>query len=456
MFQKLRGLYIACIKALGAFLSLSVFIILFAFYNFQLATLSRTFLVVVGVYTIVYVLMTKIYGGYDIGVRKSKPIVFSQAMCVFIADLAAHLFLCIMNYTVVNNGRFVYEHPLLLLFVFIVQLAVIILLAYCGNDVYFYFTKPVHTLLITNRGEDYDDFIRKINVYKKQYRLDKVVFNDDKHIYDDINDSEVVFIYNLAETERYSYIQYCYRNGIDVYFTQELSDIVSTSGEQAIFTDVPLIFKSSREMKLEDQVMKRIMDLVISAIGLVITSPIFLFTAIAIKLDDGGKIFYTQKRVGKDGKRFRIIKFRSMKEKAGNIHESVTKDDDRITRVGHFIRKFRIDELPQLINVLIGDMSIVGPRPEMEENYEDYVMSIPDFAFRQKVKAGLTGYAQVYGKYNTSPKDKLMLDLSYIENYSIVLDIKIILRTVLVLFTPDESTEGFDKKHENNSVDRNV
>lgn len=157
-------------------------------------------------------------------------------------------------------------------------------------------------------------------------------------------------------------------------------------------------------------------------------------------------MFYRQKRATYGGRVFEVYKFRSMRAQAGDIHVSATKGDQRITRVGRIIRKFRIDELPQLINVLKSDMSIVGPRPEMLENVEKYTNDLPEFRYRLRAKAGLTGLAQIYGKYNTSPRDKLIMDLAYIQQYSVWLDLKLILRTALVLLTPEESTEAFEDK----------
>ena len=197
------------------------------------------------------------------------------------------------------------------------------------------------------------------------------------------------------------------------------------------------------EEKRAYSIVKRVFDFIASLLFLVLFFWVFLAIAIAIKLDDGGDIFYRQNRATYGGRVFQIVKFRSMRQEVGDIHRSVTSDDDRITRVGHVIRKFRIDELPQLWNVLKGDMSIVGPRPEMLENVEKYTEELPQFSYRLRVKAGLTGFAQVYGRYNSTPKDKLILDLLYIENYSIWLDIKLIFRTFLVLLTPEKSTEAF-------------
>ena len=164
-----------------------------------------------------------------------------------------------------------------------------------------------------------------------------------------------------------------------------------------------------------------------------------------IKMYDGGPVFFLQERVTKDRKRFMIYKFRSMIVDAEkNGMRRATNHDDRITPVGKFIRATRIDELPQLINIIKGDMSIVGPRPERWELDSAYTEKIPEFGSRLKVRAGLTGYAQEFGKYNTTPEDKLKWDLLYINQRSLLLDLKIILYTVKILFVP-ESTEGFEE-----------
>ncbi len=196
----------------------------------------------------------------------------------------------------------------------------------------------------------------------------------------------------------------------------------------------------------EERLVKRFMDMFISALALVITSPILLIFAIAIKKQDGGRIFFLQKRATVHGRVFEIIKFRTMRENVENF--SSTQGDDRITKVGRIMRKYRIDEIPQFVNILKGDMSLVGPRPEMLENVADYEKDLPEFRFRLRMKAGLTGLAQIYGKYNTTSRDKLMLDLMYIENYSLIRDIQLLFQTVLVLFKAEDSTSAFDVKEE--------
>ena len=192
--------------------------------------------------------------------------------------------------------------------------------------------------------------------------------------------------------------------------------------------------------------MKRTLDIVLCGMAMLIAWPFMLIIAIAIKIEDHGPIFYKQRRVTIDGKEFGILKFRSMIVNAEKDDKSIpaTDHDPRITKVGRVIRAIRVDELPQILNILKGDMSIVGPRPERVEHVEKYTKEIPEFEYRTKVKGGLTGYAQIFGKYNTSAYDKLKLDLMYIENYSLLLDLKLILMTVSILFKK-ESTEGFDK-----------
>ena len=169
--------------------------------------------------------------------------------------------------------------------------------------------------------------------------------------------------------------------------------------------------------------------------------------SIAIKAYDGGPVFYKQCRLTKDGKTFMVHKFRSMKvdaEKDGVARLSTGDKDDRVTPIGHFIRKVRLDELPQLLDILKGDMSIVGPRPERPEIAAQYEKELPEFALRLQAKAGLTGYAQVYGKYNTTPYDKLQMDLMYIAKPSFIEDLRIIFATIKILFMP-ESTEGISE-----------
>ena len=258
---------------------------------------------------------------------------------------------------------------------------------------------------------------------------------------------EGVVICDIPSQVRNVILKYCYQRSIRTYTTPKISDILIRSSESLHLFDTPLLLSRNHGLSFEQRIMKRGMDVVLSLAALFLLSPVFLITAAAIKLYDKGPVFYFQERCTKDGKVFRICKFRSMVEDAEKEGHSIpaTDEDPRITPVGRIIRATRIDELPQILNILKGDMSIVGPRPERVEHVELYTRQIPEFRYRMKVKGGLTGYAQVYGKYNTSAYDKLKLDLMYIQNYSLMMDVGIIFKTVKVLFMK-ESTEGFSKE----------
>lgn len=407
---------------------------------------SRTLAVTVVAFVVVYLLMCQVYGGFDIGKRKSKPIIFSFSLTLLLADLVAHFMLCIMNVTIVYRGRFVYEYPLLLLAVYVLQLLVVTGMTYLGNALFFMVNKPQRCLVVARRGENVEDLIRRVGRYKKQYSIRQVAWLDQPDLMSCVEQADAIFLYDLSVRERTNLVEYCYRAKKDLYYSLEMSDLVAMGGHRVMFDDTSLMYCPVRELNLEERIFKRGGDILISLLGLIVTSPILLLTAIAIKLEDHGPVFYRQKRATYAGRVFEVYKFRSMHQQDGNIHVSATKNDRRITRVGKVIRKFRIDELPQLINVLKSDMSIVGPRPEMLENVKKYTDDLPEFRYRLRAKAGLTGLAQIYGKYNTSPRDKLIMDLVYIQQYSIWLDLKLIFRTALVLLTPEESTEAFEKK----------
>ena len=453
MFKKFESTILFIMKLLLFCACAGVFFLIFGSKFYFMLIPTRTSFITLGVFTLVYMMMNIIYDGFDIGKRKSKPIIYSFVLSVFFTDIAAHFFMCIMNITVVHNGKFVYDYPLLLLLTYIIQIFIIVVFTYGGNYIYFSANKPHDSIIITRKGEQTDSIISKIGRYKKQYNITETVFINDPDILKKIDKADSIFFYNLSVPERNAFVEYCYHCKKDIYYSVELSDIVSLGSHRVYFDDKSMVYAPVKGLTFEQRVIKRIMDLVIAGFGLIITSPIFLITALCIKLEDGGPVFYKQKRATYAGKIFNVIKFRSMKVEDGSIHKSVTKNDDRITRTGRIIRKFRIDELPQLINVIKSDMSIVGPRPEMVENVEKYTKELPEFAYRQRAKAGLTGMAQIYGKYNTSPKDKLIFDLTYINEYSVWLDIKLIFRTLLVLLTPDKSTEAFEDNKKTEGTD---
>lgn len=257
----------------------------------------------------------------------------------------------------------------------------------------------------------------------------------------------IIFLYELPLEKRSRITRYCVDAGKRVYITPTVEDIIARSYDVKHFIDTPLFAYNGSFKTNQTYFGKRVLDIIFSLIMLVITSPIMLVTAIAIKLEDGGSIFFRQARATQGGKVFNVLKFRSMvmdAEKDGKPRPCVA-GDSRVTRVGKIIRATRIDELPQIFNILSGNMSWVGPRVERIEHVELFTDEMPEFSYRLRVKGGLTGYAQIYGKYNTSAHDKLLLDLLYIEQQSFLLDIKILFLTIKTVFTP-EATEGFDEE----------
>lgn len=275
---------------------------------------------------------------------------------------------------------------------------------------------------------------------------DKIAYNKNniEQIYEKCNSYNDILIGDITSEDRNDIIKHCFNNSRNIYVIPKISDILVKYSEDLLIFDTPLFLSSSFGLSFELKIIKRLIDIVFSLFVIVIFLPIWVLVAIIIKLEDGGPIFFSQERVTINKKIFKIIKFRSMKVSNDNKIIPTTDEDDRITKIGKFIRKFHIDEVPQFLNVLIGDMSIVGPRPERKEHVDLYTKEISEFEYRYKVKAGITGLAQIYGKYNTSPMDKLKLDLIYIKKCSFMFDLELIMRTLKVLVISD-NTEGFDK-----------
>ena len=289
-----------------------------------------------------------------------------------------------------------------------------------------------------------EELIRKYGLDKK-YDVKQVMQIQEclDHI-ENLHEMQTVFLSGVHSHERNIVLKYCMMHKIDVFVIPRLGDVIMSGACTVHMLHLPMLRVSAYKASPEYLLMKRIIDIVLSLIALIFLSPVLILTAAAVKLTDGGPVFYKQIRLTKDGKPFRIIKFRSMRvdaEKDGVARLSTGDQDERVTRVGRIIRKARIDELPQLLNILKGDLSICGPRPERPEIAAQYCEEMPEFALRLQAKAGLTGYAQVYGKYNTTPYDKLQMDLMYIAHPRIIEDIKIMLATVKILLVP-ESTEG--------------
>lgn len=445
MIKKLQYTVVLVLKIFLFFGIFSIFFGVFGIKNWQLLVLSRTAGVTMLTFVTVGLGMLAAYGSYDIGKRKSKPIIYSIGLATIITDIVTYIELSIMNTNSANNTKFVLEDLEILMAVAIIQVLFIVVMAYFGNYIYFRMNKPEKSCIIASSQKSLNQVYYGIDKYKLQYDIKYIIDYKDENYKKYINECDTVFLYDVPIAKRKEIVEYCYQKMKNIYFNPEISDIVEMNSRHVLLDDVSLINFNIKELTLEQKIIKRAMDISLSLLMLLISSPIWIISAIAIKINDNGKIFFKQKRATKDGKVFEVYKFRTMKENVVNY--SVIADDDRITSIGKILRKTRMDELPQILNILKGDMSLVGPRPEMLENVHNYTKEIPEFEYRLRVKAGLTGYAQIAGKYNTSPRDKLILDLMYIENYTIWKDVKLLLQTLIVFFKSD-STEAFGKKKE--------
>ena len=400
-------------------------------------------LMAVGIYMVIYLLLGKWLHAFTIGVERKSNIMAGQVLTIFTAAFAELPLSCAIT------GQFRLFFPFLSLYtsMFFIQVLVICFFTFVMVDVYRITFPPLQ--LVEVYGDRRDDIGFKIATLHYKYELGGSVSSaeDDKTIKEILRKYDAALLGDLPAPDRNRLIKLCFDMNKRVYYVPKISDIMVKNSQELNLIDTPLFLNKNNGMGPLRRFVKRAFDLTLSLFAALVLSPIMLVTALLIHLEDGGPVFFKQERVTFGGKRFMILKFRSMivdAEKDGRPHPAGEKDD-RITKVGHFIRPTRIDELPQLLNIISGDMSIVGPRPERWEHVEKYSEDIPEFAYRLKVKGGLTGYAQVYGKYNTTALDKLKLDLLYITNYSFLLDLQIIFQTVKILFVK-ESTEGFSEE----------
>ena len=417
--------------------------------NYAILNLSRTAVVTMATFGCSMLLLTIVYGGFEIGVKKKRTVFAGISLSTFFTDVITYIMLQIMNTNPNNpeaNATFVLwsEDLLLVIAAFVLQLAAIYFYCTVSYRCYWRINPPQDSCIITSSQELARHVAEKMLTFSRKFRLSEVVHYECPDIKQTIRDHEVIFLAGVPDTEEVLLESYCYKHNKTIYLLAELEDVIISTAQQNILDDTPFLYIHRTEPTLFQRIAKRSCDIAISLLGLIITSPILAVTALVLKSQGNGSVFFRQKRATLNGSVFEIIKFRTMYEDSGNF--SAREGDDRVTPVGRFLRKYRIDELPQLLNVLRGEMSLVGPRPEMLENVDRYTREVPEFRYRQQMKAGLTGLAQIEGKYNTSPKDKAILDLLYIENFSLAYDFKLMLRTLTIFFRRD-STEGFGDKH---------
>lgn len=390
-------------------------------------------------YIVLFYLMLRTYNGYYVGYDRIVDLVYSQGLAQFITALIIYAGNCIIRLRFLN--------PLGLLALAAVEIVFDVLWCYASNKLYFAINKPKRTVIIYRNENDLAR-LSEIKSYDKKFTVEKYIedpADDYESLYRELDGFEAVFVVGVNATLRNAIVKYCTDTGVHGYFAPHVGDIVMAGAPHVQAFGVPIVSVRRARLDPEYYLIKRCFDIFASLLGIIISSPFMLIVALCIKLYDGGPVLYKQTRLTKNAKQFRIWKFRSMRvdaEKDG-IARLAKDHDDRITPVGKIIRACRLDELPQLFNILSGDMSIVGPRPERPEIAAQYEEIMPAFSLRLQVKAGLTGYAQIYGKYNTAPYDKLQMDLMYINNMSPIEDLKLMFATIRILFMK-ESTSGVD------------
>lgn len=389
------------------------------------------------IYAVLLIFFMQMYGGFKVGFLKKGNLIYSQILAAFFVNFITYFQIAVLD------KKFITPVPLLVLW--LIDALIVVLWTVVFQWIYSKAFPPRRMLLISGDRSDY-------------HLLDKMNARDDKYVISDIisykkkfdvlkariNKYDGVIVGDMPSHDRNLIIKYCFGKHIRTYSVPKISDILICSSQNLNLFDSPLLLsRNNAGFQIEQEITKRCIDVAGSLMAAVVSLPIFLIVAICIKLTDGGPVIYKQKRLTKDGKIFEIYKFRTMiqdAEKVGGA-QLATENDPRILPIGRILRATRMDELPQIYNILKGDMSIVGPRPERPELAAEIEKEIPEFSYRLQVKAGLTGYAQVYGKYNTTSYDKLKLDLTYIRNYSMILDLKLILMTPKILFMK-EATEG--------------
>ncbi len=398
--------------------------------------------VLIGIYCTLVWIFFKAYGGFKLGYLKKTDMLYSQLISIACVDFVSYFLISLIG------RHFLDASPMLMLTM--ADFGFISLWTLLTNKIYFLIYPP-RKLIILYGSNQAASLVLKMSQRVDKYMICESISisEDEDKIRELILKYEGVIICDIPAEQRNNYVKFCYENSIRSYIAPKISDIIIRGADDIRLFDTPLLLSRNYGLDFEQRLLKRVFDIFFSLIVLILLSPVMIISAIAVKAYDGGPVFYKQKRLTIDGKVFEIYKFRSMitdAEKKGGF-QLAADDDPRITPVGKILRKIRMDELPQLLNILKGEMSVVGPRPERPEFTNLYKKEMPEFEFRLKVKAGLTGYAQVTGVYDTSPYDKLKMDMMYIENYSFRLDLQIILMTIKTMLFPPKSNA-----HDSNGI----
>ena len=420
---------------------LLVLVVMMIGYENQFYYYSNGYTVFFLLYLALFLVFGRLFDAFNLGDTTTTDLFISHSLTLLFSNFFIYVVLCLVTLKVIGLWPIVIAQ-----IVGMIVAAVLLML----EDKFLKNNYPAANFLCIY-GKGHEDLINKLNNPKdlaisitKTIDIKDIDYKNLDELLEDIDGIVTIDVHHLNKKKL---LKACYSRKLMVYDMPSITDMLIASGEILHIVDTPIIKTNKFGPNQFEAIAKRAIDIIGSVVLLTMTSPIMLVTALAIKINDGGNVFYKQTRLTKDGKEFKIIKFRSMvmnaESKTGVVFAK--EDDDRITSVGKIIRKCRIDELPQIINILIGDMSFVGPRPERPEIYKQICKKMPEFDYRLCVKAGLTGYAQIYGKYNTTLRDKLLLDLYYIEIYSLIEDIKLLILTFKVVLQP-EAAEGIKEK----------
>ena len=399
--------------------------------------LTESGVLICAFYAALLVVMRRVYNAYDVGGSRVSELIYSLSLSDIIVAGMVYVVACLSEITLLN--------PLPLLGMTVMQGVWNAIWSLAANKIYFAIHKAKKTVIIYENDNDLKK-LEEIKYFSSKFDVQKYIKNpaDDIHsLIEEIRDYDVVFVSGIPATLRNGIVKYCVEQNVQGYIAPHVGDVIMAGAVYMQMFSVPLVRVRRSYPSPEYLFIKRAFDILVSLAAIVVTSPLMLATAVAVMAYDHGPALYRQVRLTKDGREFEILKFRSMRvnaEKDG-VARLASAHDDRITPVGHFIRACRLDELPQLFNILKGDMTIVGPRPERPEIAAQYEKEIPAFNLRLQVKAGLTGFAQVEGRYNTTPYDKLQMDLMYINSMSVSEDLRLMFATVKILFMKD-STEG--------------
>ena len=402
--------------------------------------------VLMGIYALLAYLFIKNTDGFQFGDLRRTDLGLAQWIALALTNVLTYFQLCLIENVMISPW------PMVMLTVIDVIITTFFVFFY----VYIYRHTYAPRNLVMIFGTDAALSLKfKIDTRLDKYNLKKLIPAEVglEKICEEIVKYDAVVINDLPATMRNDILKFCYEHELRSYVVPKITDVFIRGAKDVSLFDTPIFLVKGTGLTITQKAVKRIFDIVFSLVLMIPALPIMLIVALLIKIEDGGPVFYKQKRVTRGEKEFEILKFRSMIVDAEKFAgaQFATENDPRITKVGKLIRATRIDELPQILNILKGDMSVVGPRPERMDFINEFCKEMPEFRYRLKVKGGLTGYAQIYGKYNTGAYDKLRMDLLYIENYSLFLDIKLILTTIRIMFSK-ESTEGFEKSFENEEL----